>query len=185
MDSMQRLFIAVEIPKKVQQEVARIQQLLRKANLFDANYTDPDTIHITLKFLGDVQHDAITTIHQCLQNITVRSMQAQLDYVDFFASGTHIKIIYLNILCAELSLLAQEIDNVLQDMFVIEERDFVSHVTLARVKNVYDQEACIQMLKDIQVEPITFSIDSFILKKSELTPEGPIYSDVNVYELGK
>ena len=185
MDSMQRLFIAVEIPKKVQQEVACIQQLLRTAHLFEANYTDPKTLHITLKFLGDVQEDTISKIHEQLQNITIRSMRAQLDKIDFFVSGKHIKIIYLNVLCTQMAVLAQEIETTLQDMFVMEERNFVSHITLARIKNMYDEQACIQLFKDIEVKPITFSIDSFSLKKSELTPGGPMYSDVSVYELGK
>lgn len=180
---MHRLFIAVEVPKEVQQEIERIENILQKGNLFQATYTDSKKVHITLKFLGDVSEAVLPKINQALQTINMHSMQAILGSVGFFTTGNTIKVIYLNVLCPQVELLVHQINNVLLDFFEAEERNFVSHLTLARVKEVYDKTTLIQELGCIKVKPISFSIDSFILKKSVLTPDGPEYFDSASYQM--
>jgi len=86
------------------------------------------------------------------------------------------------LVASELAELAQVMDDLLPS-YPKEERDFNGHLTLARVKGVGDREKLLHAINVIEVPPVEFTISSFVLKKSEHTPEGPIYTDVEEYML--
>ena len=67
-------------------------------------------------------------------------------------------------------------------MFPKEER-FMSHITIARVRNVSNKPELFEYLKSIKPKKIKFRIDSFALKKSDLLSGGPIYEDLEIYNL--
>ena len=179
-----RLFVAVDMPDQVKQEVARIRQILQEQDVFEGRFVGPEQVHITMKFIGEVEPEVITQIDTALQTIEAKKGEAHLGALDVFSKGAHIKIIFLNIVCPELAALAEQVDNMLVPWAKKEDRPFVSHLTLARVKRVADRQKLLQALHTIQVTPLTFTIDSFVLKKSELKPEGPVYTDVARYVLG-
>jgi len=54
---------------------------------------------------------------------------------------------------------------------------------MARVKNVKDKDIFLRELRDIRFEPIQFEINNFKLKKSTLTKQGPVYEDLEIYDL--
>ena len=178
-----RLFIAVDMPPAVKEEVLRIQNYVKKKELLKGKFTAPDQIHITLKFLGDVPAELLPKIDGALKTIYLNTMKAQLGSLDLFSSGKIIKILFLNVVCPELSMLAKEIEERLGQWFEPERRPFVSHVTLARIKGVEDRERLAREINHCVVNPLSFEIDQFVLKQSVLLPEGPIYTDIAVYKL--
>ena len=99
-----------------------------------------------------------------------------------FTSGI-IKIIWIK-LKGKIFGLQKEIDEALDGLFEKEER-FMSHITIARVKNIADKKKLIEYLENINPSKISFKVEKFYLKKSELTSEGPVYEDAAEFNLGK
>lgn len=185
LDREKRLFIAVEIPPSVIKEVKRIQQFLKKEEVFHGRYVDPNKVHITLKFLGNVEESKIPTIQKRLHTIKHRPMHAHLGNLDLFKStnANAVRVIFLSIVCPELAVIAKKIDDALTGLIDHESRIFKPHLTIARVKEIADYDILADILDQFNVEPITFDINSFVLKQSKLSSNGPIYNDIERYRL--
>lgn len=192
-DADLRLFIAVELPQEVMDEVLRIQGYLKKRNVFEGKYTHQGGIHITLKFLGDTLAETLAQVTGALKAFSgsiaptseQRIVKARLGGFDIFSSGQDIKVLFLNVQCPELTLLVAQLDCLLAPWYKKEERPFVAHLTLARIKRVPDREKFFAVLQECAIKKLEFTIDRFVLKKSELTPEGPLYGDIATYGLKK
>ncbi len=185
LDRIKRLFIAIEIPPSVIKEVKRIQQFLKKEEVFHGRYVDPNKAHITLKFLGDVEESKIPMIQKRLHTIKHQQMRAHLGNLDLFKSGdtNAVRVIFLSIVSPELAEIAKWIDDALTGLIAHESRIFTPHLTIARVKEIADYDILADILDQFNVEPITFDITSFVLKQSKLSSDGPIYIDIECYKL--
>ncbi len=180
-----RLFVAVDFPSAVLSEVERIQDELRRKKLFEGRFTNPEQVHITIKFIGEVAEDQVAGVETALQRIQLPKMAAQLSGLDVFAVGNKIKIVYLNVVCPPLSQLATHAQEALLPWSEREKRDFVSHATIARVKRVEDKPRLLGAVRTFEVQPLQFTFDEFVLKQSVLSDQGPTYTNVAVYPLGK
>ena len=171
-----RVFIAIEIPEKIKKEIIRIQKQLPE---FKGKLTEEENLHLTLKFLGEVDEKDIEKIRKKLNEIKIKKFDSEIDSLGFF-SEKFIKIIWLHISnCEELQ---KQIDEKLKNFFPREER-FMSHLTIARVKNVKNKKEFIEQMKEIKISKMNFEIEKFELKESILTEEKPIYKDIEVYSL--
>ena len=178
-----RLFVAVDMPQTIIDEVIKIQRELQRKQLFEGHYTTPDNMHMTLKFLGEVDATVASTIGQALRSISLTSFQAKLGLLDVFYSGRRIKIIFVRVIAPEFAQLAAQLDDALADMFASEDRAFVSHLTVARVKQVPDNHVLLTELNAIAVQPLEFMVTEFVLKESVLVQEGAQHSIVERYQL--
>lgn len=177
-----RVFIAIDMPAVVKNEIRKIQGELKKHDLFRGTYVDPEHAHLTLQFIGYVEPLALGPIKKLLESIAFSPIHARLDGVGAFENKMFIKVVWVNIEGQGIVELAHAIEKVLSLGTVARKRPFQSHVTLARVKQIDDVEALRKLLTTITVEPVSFTIDEFVLKQSTLTEQGPIYVDLETYE---
>jgi len=180
--SLLRIFVAIEMPETVREEIRAIQKTLRKLDLFCGTYVNPDHAHLTLQFIGYVEPIALGPIKKLLKKVVFKPIKAQLDGIGAFGNEMVIKVIWLDIEGQRIVDLAHEIEKVLSLGTVERKRPFQSHVTLARVKQVDDVTILRGALETITVEPIDFTINEFVLKQSTFTSQGPIYIDLEHYE---
>lgn len=176
-----RLFISVDMPDEIMQAAQQIQYYFKEVNLFNGTYTKPENLHCTLKFLGEVDAAKIEELCSRLQTIEFPSQSASTDGLGLFSSN-HPHILYLTIVCPALIELVLAFDFLLPE-FTQEHREFINHVTLARIKSVSDKERLEQEVENFQVQKIDFRIQEFVLKKSGLSSDGAIYSDVMRFTL--
>lgn len=195
---MARTFIALELSKEAVGEISKIQKLIYKKTLFTGKLTETANLHLTLKFLGEIDESKIEEVKKRLALIKISSqIFAELGEVGVFDKN-FIKIIWIKLNGKGIFNLQKEIDEVLSkpqtfalrgkassdeklsDLFEKETR-FMSHITIARVKNVSDKKGFLEYLESIKPRKIRFSIDKFYFKKSELKPSGPEYSDISEY----
>lgn len=181
--SLIRTFIAIDLPREIINYIKEIQKLLKNQSLFDGNFTEPENLHLTLKFLGEIDEKKIEEVKQRLKEIKFNDFEVRLGEVGVF-SKKFIKIIWIKLNCKGIFELQKEIDKKLKDLFVEEER-FMSHITIARVKNVGYKKGLLDYVQKIKTKNIKFRIDRFFLKKSELKPEGPVYDDLGEYSASK
>lgn len=174
-----RCFIAIEISREAINYVEELQKLIKKQNLFYGKFVDPENLHLTLKFLGEIEENKVEEVKNKLKNIKFKEFEISLGEVGYFTER-FLRIIWLKINGKELWALQKEVNETLKNYFNKEEK-FMSHLTIARIKKVSDKKAFLSYIKNIKTKNIKFKINKFILKKSELKPEGPIYTDIEKY----
>lgn len=174
-----RCFIALDLPREVINEIKRIQRIIGKRNLFNGKFTEPENLHLTLKFLSSINNNKIKEIVNRLREIKFPEFDVELGDVGVF-SKSFVRIIWVELLGA--GELQKKIDEKLECLFDREDR-FMSHITIARVKGVADKRALIEYLKSVKPSQLSFKVDKFFLKESELFPEGPVYKVIRGFEL--
>ncbi|MFP3909150.1 MAG: RNA 2',3'-cyclic phosphodiesterase [Archaeoglobaceae archaeon] len=181
-----RLFIAADLDPKIREELVPVQQFLDRRGI---KTVEKDNIHITLKFLGEVEDKRIEPIKEALRQIKLNSFNMHVKGVGFFPSPNHVKVAWVGVEEGkdEMIKLAEQIEDRMKKLkFKKEKKKFIPHATLARIKKINAQERE-KMLKDL--EPYLnqdfgwMKVNEFTLKKSELTPKGPVYSDLEIFEL--
>jgi 2'-5' RNA ligase len=185
MQGKKRLFVAIDMPYPIQHAIASVQHILKKENSIEGKFVDPHHAHLTLVFVGLVPLNALTPIIVALQTIHLKPFTVQLGPIDFFMKGNSIRIIFLTLLSDVLPELAKQIKHVMQPWLGSEENSFVSHVTVVRVKKVYDVQELHDRIHHIDLKPVQVAIDSFVLKESVVTPHGVEYSDVHRFILSE
>lgn len=176
-----RCFIAIEMPREAINEVDEIQKLIKKRNFFYGKFTEPENLHLTLKFLGEISDEQIAEVREKLEKINLNSFEASLGELGFFSKRA-LRILWIKLMGKQIWELQKLIDDRLGKIFPKEER-FMGHITLARIKKVVNRAGFLDYVKSLKHRAIKFKVSEFILKKSELTPEGPTYSDIDKYKL--
>ncbi len=173
---MKRCFISIDIPEEIRSEVIEIQRQLPE---FRGKVTEPENLHLTLKFLGEVDEGKVEEVKKRLSGIKFERFEAEVDEVGVF-SEKFVRIVWLHLGgCEELQ---KKVDSVLEGIFP-KERRFMSHLTIARVKSVKNKKRFLDEFKKIKLQKIKFNVDSFRLKESVLRPEGPVYKIIEEYPL--
>ncbi len=176
-----RLFIAIEMPEDVKEYLVKVQEKIDNANA-KIRFINKNQIHLTLKFLGEVQPDKAKKIKDILKKITFKPFSVYLDGIGVFPSESYIRVIWVGLMPEDSILeLQKDIDEKLKELFK-KEKSFKSHVTLARVKFVDDKKKFMDMLSKIKIENKKIDISNFKLVKSTLTPKGAVYEDLEVFK---
>jgi 2'-5' RNA ligase len=183
MQRMVRLFIAVELPYDVKQELVRLQKIFQKSSVLVGTYPEPKVMHLTLKFIGDVPEQKVTGIQTILRGIQCKSMNAQLTLLMVFGNPRFPKVLYADVECPQLKELVHRLDDELKDFCVPEEREFKSHLTFARVRQTVDSDGLLELLDTTQINPLPFVINQFCLMQSKLTSAGPVHTTIECYDL--
>jgi len=178
---MTRCFIALDLSKECREEIKKIQDLIKKKNIFLGKFTETDNLHLTLKFLGEISEEQIEEVRKRLGQVKINSFIANLSEIGAF-SKSFPKIFWIKLNGKSIWELQKQIDSRLEGLFEKEAR-FMSHITIARVKKVYNKKDFFEYLESIRPRPIQFLVKSFVLRKSELFSEGPTYTDIEEYNL--
>jgi RNA 2',3'-cyclic 3'-phosphodiesterase len=179
---LKRCFIALDFPRDIRNEIKRIQNRLWKKTLFTGKLTELENLHLTLKFLGEIDEKVTEEVKRKLNNLDFERFVCKLGRVGVFSSN-FIRIVWIEVKGRGAFDLQNKIDEKLEGLFKKEER-FMGHITIARVKNVRDKKALLEYLKSLKPQDKNFEVNEFYLKESELSSEGPVYKDIQGYKLG-
>jgi len=179
MEEKTRCFICVEFPENVVKEIARVQSVLMKKK-FQGKLTEVENLHLTLKFLGEIDDDKLNRVESLLRNIEFNEMDLKLGQIGIFSHKGRPRIVWIKVEGDAIWNLQRRIDLVLSEDFKKEER-FMSHLTVARIKYVRDWQDFNYYVENIGIKSVSFKTNKFKLKKSELKPLGPSYSTIEEY----
>lgn len=172
---MIRTFIAVELPESMKELIESIQQEMDVKGL---KLVKPELVHLTLKFLGDIPESKVEPISTALSEIHCTPFNARVAGVGVFPNPSYIKVVWLGAQ-GEFDLLHSEVERVLKEFrFKKDKGKFTAHATLARVKFLDESSKShmARVLAELQdVDLGEFPVRTITLKKSTLTPKGPIY----------
>ncbi|MBD3287368.1 RNA 2',3'-cyclic phosphodiesterase [candidate division KSB1 bacterium] len=182
-----RAFIAIEIPGKILDKITGIQNEMKQAPA-QISWVKPGNIHLTLKFLGNIDESKIEEIVSAIERASAEILPFDIfiKRLGVFPNFKRPRVIWVGTEQNEiLARLAKNIDmNMSQLGFAREKRGFKAHLTLGRVKGVRGLTECLEIL-DINKE---FNGGSFIAKevlliKSDLKPTGAVYTPLRRIKL--
>lgn len=180
-----RSFIAIELPTTVKQELTTLEDLLKKRCPQVVRWVDPQNIHVTLKFLGDVDSDRVDEINMAIDEATQGMSPFHLELKDLgvFPNLNRVNIIWVDAKgdLDKLTDLQKQIESNMEQLgFAREDRDFTPHLTIGRVRDYVspdDRKKIGQVLSQTAFASAqVITVNSVNLVKSQLTNTGAIYT---------
>ena len=177
-----RTFIAIELDKDIKEKIALIQQQLKQTNA-NVKWVKPENIHLTLKFLGEVNEEQLNKTKNILQDSIKekRSFDMVISELGAFPKLESPRVIWIGIKNGVENVL--DITSILEGElsridFPKEKRPFSGHITIGRVRSNKNRSELIEAVNKFNKEEqkeFSQTVKSIVLFKSTLTPKGPIY----------
>jgi len=182
-----RSFIAIELPREVKLALARLQNRLKSGSRAPIKWVDPDIIHLTLKFLGNISPDIIGRITAALEEACHGVIPLHLEITEpgVFPNTRRVQVVWVG-LTGEVERLGQLqkcIDSRLEPLgFKAETRPFAPHLTLARVREQAtpdERQNLGQLVTGATLEGGgSLNVEAVHLMRSQLTSKGPVYTRI-------
>lgn len=185
-----RTFIAVTLAVSTVEEIAKVQALLREAKA-DIRWVRAENMHLTLKFLGDIDHTQVAPIldrlHSTLQAQSVFPVLAQ--GLGGFPNLTRPRVVWAGLIGDTLTTVSQAVETALVPLnFPLSKRPFRPHITLGRVRS---QRGWSDVLARVQQYQQTYFGESIIDQvtlyqsslQSDLQPSRTVYTPLGSISL--
>lgn len=181
-----RTFLAIELPAEIKAELSKIQKRL-KPKIEGVRWTRPEGIHLTLKFFGYLMGDDCRKISDAAKAGIegVKPFTLELGTIGAFPGPTKPRVIWIGIggQTKELIDLQKSLDrNFEQIGFSPEDRAFKPHLTLGRLKVPGSAVGFPKVLEEGKnYQAGSFRCGGLVLFRSDLRPEGAIYTKLEEY----
>ena len=188
-----RLFIAVELPEAVREQLRQAIAGLRRPDLEAVRWVRPEGIHLTLHFLGETLAERMEDIHQAMSQAAVSAqlLTLRVQGAGAFPNMRAPQVVWLGLseqTDALRDLQARLEAALVQHGFTKEERDFSPHLTLGRVNgrlSALGLQALAEGLRQAEaVEFPSIPVDGISLMESRLERSGARYMQRRLVRLG-
>jgi len=179
-----RAFVAVDVSTIA---IAKVQEEILSTTGWDARdvkRVEPRNFHFTLIFLGEISDHDVDSIKERMAAFQFEPFTITYTGIGAFPNAANARVIWVGVDpegVQKLTSLAVEVEAKMSELGFKADKPFSAHMTFLRAKG--------RPLRAMEIsskyQERTFGsdrIDKVHLKKSELTPSGPIYSDV--YTIG-
>ena len=181
-----RLFIAIDIPSELKGKIKLIRDEINTKNV-DVKFVEPENLHLTLKFLGEVNEDHAKDIESAISDILKGTgpFKVNLEGIGFFGSPSYIRVIWVGLkeghgeVTRLMEMLNERLGNIRNEALKPS-----PHLTIGRVRSGKNKDLLYKELikmKDWKIGGI--EVKEIKLKQSQLARGGPTYSDVFSCEL--
>ncbi|MFH0855743.1 MAG: RNA 2',3'-cyclic phosphodiesterase [Candidatus Omnitrophota bacterium] len=178
-----RTFIAIELPAQIKNKLSELQELLKESKA-DVKWTEPANIHITLKFLGEIDEDESVKIAGIIEEMAHKSKQfhIRLFSLGAFPNMELGRVIWVGIDKGdnETKSFAKRLDASLEKLGIPQDkRPFSSHITIGRIKSPLHKDKLAKTFNELKDyfcgKNIEFTVKKITLFKSAPGANGPIY----------
>jgi 2'-5' RNA ligase len=181
-----RVFFCIELPTQVKEQIAHISSMLKQVDT-RVSWVRQENLHITLKFLGEVSSDQIKALKEIGRNAIRNTALNESVHLEFnkyggFPNLNNPRVIWLG--CheepKELQLLVQNLGSELKKIGIqTDQKRLTTHVTIGRIKDPNSNtEKLTNLMEKAESFEIPNEIDNMTLMKSELSPDGSIYTPI-------
>ena len=184
-----RSFVAIELPVELKRRLAAVQAELELAGA-RVRWAVEETLHLTLKFLGDVERPLLVDVARAVEQLAVEREPWEVELAGlgrFPATGApHIIWVGVGAGRSQVVELAEALERALEPLgFRPEARRFHPHLTLGRVRSGRGGEGLVKALAGFADRRLgVFQVESVATFESELRPEGPKHTVVATAWLG-
>lgn len=174
-----RIFVAVELPDEIKKKIGELIDRLKEAGAA-VKWVEEENLHLTLKFIGEVaERQLAELIGRVEEKIGGSgSFSIKLENLGTFPEGKHPRVVWVGVSdgSERLNDLARSLD----------EKEFVSHVTIGRIKENEGVDKLKEKVKELGVGSMGFGemeVDRVLIMKSTLTLKGPVYEKIKEVKL--
>ena len=189
-----RSFIAIELPDELKLGLTQLEARLKLDKQPWVKWVNPYSIHLTLKFLGNIAVDRTGEITKAMEDAVqgISPFHLEVKELGVFPNLRRVQVAWVGISgeVDKLSQLQKRIETTLTPLgFTPESRAFTPHLTLARLRDqasLDERQRLGQLIANTKFEAAyTIEVDAISLMRSQLTREGAIYSRISLVELRK
>ena len=174
-----RAFIAVDLEDEgIRKSLEEVQRVMKRTGAI-MKLVEPRNFHITLKFLGEIEDSLVPRIERTLrESIAFRPFEISLKGLGAFPHPSRPRVVFVHVVSDVMPRLMEAVDKAMNTLgFELETRGYVPHLTIARVKaRGYLLTDVIERFEDREFGKMV--VKEIRLKRSKLTPQGPIYSTI-------
>ncbi len=189
-----RSFIAIELSDDLKAGLVELQAQLKSGEQSGVKWVDPYSIHLTLKFLGNIAVDRVGEITGAIAAAArgIPPFSLEVKELGAFPNLRRVQVVWVGISgeVYKLSQFQQRLEsNLARLSFAPESRPFAPHLTLARLRgqvSLDERQSFGQLIARTSFESAgAIEVNAISLMKSQLTREGAIYSRISLVELRK
>ncbi|MEM1930909.1 MAG: RNA 2',3'-cyclic phosphodiesterase [Sulfolobales archaeon] len=186
---MIRLFVAVEIEDlEAWRRIIEFRDAVTSCSIDGGiKPVEGENIHITLRFIGEVPESYLTRIVECLRVVeNFKKFHISIHGVGAFPSTARPRVLWVGVKdgAEVLKAIRNSFEGCIKTISKEDHGEFVPHITVARIKGRFRQDCLATYLKKYEFADFgVSSVTQVKLKRSQLTPKGPIYTDVAVFRL--
>jgi 2'-5' RNA ligase len=175
-----RLFISADLPQRARDRLSEIS-----CGLPGANWVPPEQLHLTLRFIGEVDHNVLAGIQDALDGVQTRSFYLSLKGIGHFPLRGDPEVLWAGVpKCDDLMRLRNRIESqLIRNGVQPDARKFHPHVTLARLKDSRSQWVGNYIVENSLFSLQEIPVQGFSLYSSRLTPEGAVHNLEGSYPL--
>jgi len=175
-----RSFIAFDIESaQVLERITLMQKVLAETRA-DLKLVEPKNIHITLRFLGNITPSMVDKIYERMKKVEFEPFDVKIRGVGVFPNMRYPRVLWAGIRegADQLRSIFNQLEPQLRSLgFAPDTKGFSPHLTIARVKSGRNKvELAKRIEENLNYEFGTVKANCLRLKRSDLTPKGPIYS---------
>jgi RNA 2',3'-cyclic 3'-phosphodiesterase len=181
---MIRLFVALEIPPEIKQEISNLRRLVI-GETTEFKWETEDKIHLTLKFIGNVKQELLISICESLEFLNeIKKIDCKLTRFGFFFKHKMPQILWIGLWVNSILFnIVEQLNNDLVKFNIpVEDRKFKPHLTLLRIKKSFPEEWGTKFI-NFSVPEINFKSEYILLIKSELLPGSSRYTIIKKFKL--
>lgn len=170
---MIRLFIALDLPEIIKYQIQGLGGSLPKAKI-----VSQEQLHLTLKFIGEVESSQVLDIEETLEGIELSEFQIRLKGVGVFPPRGSARVLWVGV--EEDGALTRLRNKIESDLARIglprSKQKFKPHITVARIQKSPTARIQQVIAANSLLETPRFLVEGFSLYSSQLTPKGAIHS---------
>jgi 2'-5' RNA ligase len=180
-----RSFLAFDLENEaVRKRLAAVQNLLVQTGA-DLKFVEPQNIHMTIRFLGDIAPNVVERVFEEMQKVQFAPFDVRISGLGVFPDLRYPRVVW-----AGITEGAEQLRNVFSQLeprlrglgFTPDHKGFSPHLTIARVKSGKNKAQLAEfVIKNSSYDFGSVKAECLLLKKSDLTPKGPIYSTLKEF----
>ena len=170
-----RAFIAVELSEEVR---AKLSEFATALDFEGVKPVEAENLHITLFFLGEIDDRTRGKVIDAMEKVSAKPFTLQVSGAGVFPNPNFIRVAWAGCEATELKEIYSQLSPEMRKLrYKIEQ--FNPHVTVARVKSPEAKSRVQEVLKKFEKKKFgSCEVAKILLKKSVLTPGGPVYETV-------
>jgi 2'-5' RNA ligase len=178
-----RTFIAIEVPEEIKTAIAALQDDLRRARA-EVSWTKPENIHLTLKFLGEIDEQLVSQVAQaCLEAAqNAAPFTLSLSGTGVFPNARQPRVLWAGLSDEDEQArrLQSQLDERLAALgFEREARAFHPHLTIGRIKSPKGAQTLLARAIAYHLPALSFLAREIVLFRSQLHPAGAHYTPLS------
>jgi 2'-5' RNA ligase len=175
-----RAFLALDLSREVRGGIMELEERVGKAGA-DVKLVEMDNLHVTMKFLGEIGAERVEAVHGAMKTVREKPFQLEARGTGVFPNPRMARVLWVGVGKGsdETVSIFRQLESGLVEAGFPSERNFTPHITIGRVKSLRGAGQLMDEMGAFQSTSFGITlVDRVVLKKSQLTPSGPIYSNL-------